>query len=218
MKKYVLIFLFTLIFPLCARAQTYAISVFGDSLTAGYGADARDSFAVQLAEFLKEDGYDATVSDDSATGDTTQKALQRAPAVIAKMPDVIIIEFGMNDLIQNVPIETTEKNLSRIIALAQKNDIAVLLAGVSVPRIRTDASPADYAEMYRALADKYGVFLSENITAGVADYAKNVYNKKLLGKDEMHPNADGISVVVEGILPDVKEILNSLDVKYARRP
>ena len=132
------------------------------------------------------------------------------------MPDVIIIEFGMNDVIQGVPIETTEKNLARMISLAQKNDIAVLLAGVSVPPMRKDVLPEDYADMYAALAAKYDVPLYKNILEGVADYARNLYDPKLLGKDQMHPNEEGISVMVEGILPQVKQILNALDVKYAR--
>lgn len=216
MKKYVLLFLFTLIFPLCARAQTYTISVFGDSLTAGYDVEKTDSFPAQLVEFLYEDGYKTRVSNNSVTGDTTQKGLQRISDVAAQMPDVIIIEFGMNDVIQGVPIETTEKNLARMISLAQKNDIAVLLAGVSVPPIRKDVLPEDYADMYAALAEKYDVPLYKNILEGVADYARNLYDPKLLGKDQMHPNEEGISVMVEGILPQVKQILNALDVKYAR--
>lgn len=216
MKKYVLLFLFTLIFPLCARAQTYTISVFGDSLTAGYDVEKTDSFPAQLVEFLYEDGYKMRVSNNSVTGDTTQKGLQRISDVVAQMPDVIIIEFGMNDVIQGVPIETTEKNLARMISLAQKNDIAVLLAGVSVPPMRKDVLPEDYADMYAALAEKYDVPLYKNILEGVADYARNLYDPKLLGKDQMHPNEEGISVMVEGILPQVKQILNALDVKYAR--
>lgn len=216
MKKYVLLFLFTLIFPLCARAQTYTISVFGDSLTAGYDVEKTDSFPAQLVEFLYEDGYKMRVSNNSVTGDTTQKGLQRISDVVAQMPDVIIIEFGMNDVIQGVPIETTEKNLARMISLAQKNDVAVLLAGVSVPPMRKDVLPEDYADMYAALAEKYDVPLYKNILEGVADYARNLYDPKLLGKDQMHPNEEGISVMVEGILPQVKQILNALDVKYAR--
>lgn len=210
---------FTVIFlcvtPVGAFAQTYWIAAFGDSLTEGYNVDKKDAFPVQLADFLYEDGYDIGVINAGKTGNTTRDALVRFQDTLKKMPDVMIIQFGVNDVIKGLPIEETEKNLSRMVAAAKKNDVAVLLAGINVPRVSVHINPADYTAMYRRIAKKYNVPLYPNFTAGVADYSTLKFNKHLLGSDEMHPNVDGIGVIAEGVLPYVKEILNALDVRYS---
>ena len=195
--------------------QSYLIAAFGDSLTEGYAVDKQDAFPAQLGDFLYEDGYNIGIINAGKTGDTTRDALGRFQAVLAQMPDIMIIQFGVNDVIKGVPIGETEKNLSRMVASAQKNEIAVLLAGINVPRVSPQVNPADYAAMYRRIAKKYGVPLYPNFTAGVADYSTLQFNKQFLGTDEMHPNVDGIGVIAEGILPYVKEILNALDVRYS---
>lgn len=197
-----------------ARAQTYWVAAFGDSLTAGFGVDKQDAFPVQLADFLYEDGFSVGTLNYGKTGDTTRDALRRLQEVIARMPDVVIIQLGINDVIKGIPLNETEKNLSRMVAAAKKNEIAVLLAGVSMPKMTPETDVDAYAAMYRRIARKYNVPLYPNFTAGVANYATGAADYDLLGEDRMHPNAEGISVITEGILPQVKEILKALDVKY----
>jgi acyl-CoA thioesterase-1 len=59
----------------------------------------------------------------------------------------------------------------------------------------------EFARIFPELAAKYGVTLYPFFLDGVAA------ERKLLQPDGMHPNASGVGVIVERILPQVKELI-----------
>src|SRR5437763_16370406 len=76
------------------------VFAFGDSLTAGYGAQAGQDYPSRLSALLGEPVLNAGVS-----GDTTESALARLDdAVLTRDPRIVIVGLGGNDFLGGVPV------------------------------------------------------------------------------------------------------------------
>src|SRR5690348_8815695 len=73
------------------------IVAFGDSLTAGFGADPGKSYPDFLQQILDHRGYSYHVVNAGVSGETTTDALARLTTITALKPAVAIVEFGGND-------------------------------------------------------------------------------------------------------------------------
>ena len=91
------------------------IICFGDSLTAGTGADPGMDYPTQLSRIIAKPVINAGVP-----GDTTTRALKRLQRdVLSRSPDVVLITLGGNDLKTGVVKDTAFKNLKRIVESIQ---------------------------------------------------------------------------------------------------
>src|SRR5208337_2519245 len=90
------------------------IVAFGDSLTAGFGADPGKSFPDFLQKDLDAAGLRWRVVNLGVSGNTTTDGLARLSEVLAHKPRVTIVEFGGNDGLRGLPIDTTRANLEQI--------------------------------------------------------------------------------------------------------
>ena len=182
-------------------AETFSIVGFGDSLMAGYELAAGEGFPSKLETALKERGYDVAVADAGVSGDTSSGGLSRLDWSVPDGTDLVILELGANDMLRGIPPEITERNLDEMIAKLKGRDIAVLLAGmVAAPNLGPDYAQA-FNPIYARLAEKHGVPLVSFFLEGVAA------NPKLQLGDGMHPNAEGVGVMVENALPAVEKIV-----------
>src|SRR5580698_3477880 len=109
------------------------IVAFGDSLTAGFGADPGKSFPDFLQKDLDQAGLHWRVVNAGVSGNTTTDGVARMGEVLAYKPRVTIVEFGGNDGLRGLPIATTSANLDRIIQTLREAGSAVLLAGMTLP-------------------------------------------------------------------------------------
>jgi acyl-CoA thioesterase-1 len=132
---------------------------FGDSLTAGYGTDFGQSYPDDLQRLLDAQGYHYHVVNAGISGNTTKDGLDRIHLVLARHPQLVVVEFGGNDGLRGLPLEQTQANLSSIIDQLQKSGAKVVLAGITLP---PDYGP-DYIKkfdaMYPALAKQYHIRL-----------------------------------------------------------
>jgi acyl-CoA thioesterase I len=204
MKYFVTVF-FTwvmLIMP-PASAEPLRVVAFGDSLTAGYGLAPEQAFPAQLETALRQKGIDVVVENAGVSGETTADALLRVNTVIAgeKKPDLVILEFGANDMLRNIPAKTMEDNLRQILTILKQQKIPVLLAGMK--------APMRYFMLYRRLANKSFDTLADEFDVPMYDFFLEgvILKPQYSLHDGIHPNADGIAVIVKNILPDVKKII-----------
>src|ERR1700689_3725295 len=109
------------------------IVAFGDSLSAGFGADPGKSFPDFLQKALDAAGLHWRVVNAGVSGNTTTDALSRLRAVLAYKPRITIVEFGGNDGLRGLPIESTRANLEHIIETLEGAGSKVLLAGLPLP-------------------------------------------------------------------------------------
>jgi acyl-CoA thioesterase-1 len=188
-----------------AAAESLTITVLGDSLTAGYGLDRRDAFPARLEAALEKSGVPARVVGAGVSGDTTSGGLSRLDWTLSEKPDLVpdlmIVELGANDGLRGIDPALSEKNLDRIVARIKERGIKVLLTGMKAPpNLGRDYADA-FAAIFPAVAKKHAVPFYPFFLEGVAA------NPALNQDDAKHPNAEGVAVIVENILPYVKEAL-----------
>ena len=187
-----------------ALAGDKLVVAFGDSLSAGYGLKPAESFPVQLEAALRRGGTPARVHNAGVSGDTTAQGRARLGFVLRSLkakPDLVILQLGGNDMLRAIDPAQTEANLSAILADLKKRGIPVLLAGMLAAPNMGKAYQTRFDAVYPKLSRQYGVKLYPFFLNGVTA------NRTLLLKDGLHPTGKGVSVVVAGILPQVKRAL-----------
>lgn len=152
------------------------IIALGDSLTAGEGVAASETYVAVLSA-----RFGVPIVNAGVSGDTTELALARVPALLAEYPrpKLAIVMLGGNDFLQRRPKEDTAQNLGRIIEQFQAKGAVVVLAGVR-GGIFSDA----FAPEYERLSRTYQTAYVPNVLAGIIGDPR-------LRVDAIHPNAAG---------------------------
>lgn len=184
-----------------ARAGTFTIVGFGDSLMAGFSLGPDQGFTDRLQAALKAKGLDVAVANAGVSGDTTSGGVARLDWSVPDGTRLVILELGANDMLRGLSPDITEKNLDAMLAKLKARNIPVLLAGMrAAPNLGADYQKA-FDAIYPRLAAKYGVPLYPFFLDGVAGHAD------LQIEDGMHPNPRGVDVMVERILPTVEKAI-----------
>lgn len=191
----------TAAFP--AAAEPLRLLVLGDSLTAGYGLNQGKGFTDQLGDALAAAGDNVIVINGGVSGDTSAGGAGRIAWLLADKPDAAIVELGANDALRGLDPADTKRHLARIIDELKAAGIEVLLAGMLAPPNLGRDYGAAFNAIYPDLAEEKGVALYPFFLDGVA--AEPALNQD----DGIHPNAQGVAVIVERILPAVRRLLAS---------
>lgn len=190
-----------------AQDRTVNLVGFGDSLMAGYQLAENEGLPAQLQSKLREAGVNVKIDNAGVSGDTTQGGLARVDWSVPDGTDGVILELGANDALRAVAPEQTEKNLDEIITKLKARGISVLLVGMLAP----PNLGGDYAErfnpLYKRLAEKHDLLLYPFVLDGVVTQAS------LQLEDGMHPNAKGVGVMAERMLPLVKQFIETIQRK-----
>lgn len=187
------------------------IVAFGDSLTAGFGLPASEAFPQRLSEALKQRGHAVEVINAGVSGDTTAGGLARVDWAVPDGTDAVIVELGANDALQGRDPVQTRTNLDAIVARLTGKGAIVLIAGMRAPRNLGEAYAARFDPIFPDLASKYGALLYPFFLDGVA------LDQSLNQGDGIHPNAKGVSVIIERMLPAVEQLLAKVAAKRAAR-
>jgi acyl-CoA thioesterase-1 len=169
------------------------IVAFGDSLTAGFGADPGKSYPDFLQQDLDRRGYRYRVANAGISGETTTDALARLSMVTALKPAAVIVEFGGNDGLRGLPVATTRANVDQILEALKQSGAQVLLAGMTLPPNYGPEYIAAFQSVYRDLAAKDKVALIPFLLEGVAGTSR-------MQRDGLHPTADGNRLVAGTVM------------------
>jgi acyl-CoA thioesterase-1 len=175
---------------------------FGDSLTAGLGVQAVESYPAQLQRRLDSLGYHYRVINAGVSGDTTAGGLRRVPWILNNKPELVILELGANDGLRGLPIDQTQSNLRQIIRQLQESGTTVVLAGMKLPPNYGQDYTASFEAMYRMLAKECQLLLIPFFLEGVGG------SSTLNQADGIHPTREGYEVIVEQVLKVLKPILD----------
>lgn len=186
------------------EAQPVTLVAFGDSLTAGYGVKASESFPAQLQMALQAKGYKVTVVNAGVSGDTTADGLRRFDWAMQPKPDGVILELGANDALRGIDPKEPSANLDKMLASLKSLDVPVLLTGMKAPNNWGDDYVKAFDAIYTGLASKYDVPLYPFFLDGVA------LEPGFSQPDGLHPTASGIGEVVKRILPDVEALVQRI--------
>lgn len=182
-------------------AEPLRIVVLGDSLTAGYGLDAEQSFPARLETALRARGHDVEVSNAGVSGDTSRGGLERLNWAVPEGTDAVIVELGANDALRGVEPAATRANLDAIVERLVARGIAVLLAGMQAPPNLGDDYEADFNAIFPDVAERHDVLLYPFFLDGVAA------DRRLNQADGIHPTAAGIDVIVERMIEPVEALI-----------
>jgi acyl-CoA thioesterase-1 len=184
-----------------AQGKPLTILAFGDSLVAGFGLGSRDGFTAKLEMALKAKGIEARVINGGLSGDTSAGGLARLDWALEPKPDFALVELGANDGLRGLDPAQTRANLDAILIKLKAKGVPVLFAGMyAPPNMGPDYGKA-FNALYPELAQKHGVLFYPFFLDGVAA------DPSLNQPDGIHPNAKGVDIIVERILPHVLKLV-----------
>lgn len=177
------------------------IVCFGDSLTAGYGTEPGQSYPEYLQVQLTAQRYGYRVVNSGVSGNTSKDGLERLPRVVARKPELVVLEFGGNDGLRGLPLDQTQANLDAMLTQLQGAGIKVALAGITLP---PDYGP-DYIHrfttMYAALAKQHRVPLLPFLLQGVYG------TRGGMQADATHATAQGNQQVARNVASLIEPLL-----------
>ena len=177
--------------------------VIGDSLAAGFGLPAEQAFPAQLEAALRRNGHAVTVLNAGVSGDTSAGGKARLNWALAEKPDGVIVELGGNDALRGIDPKELYANLSAILAVLRGRAIPAFLSGMYAPANLGAAYGAEFRAVYTRLAAEFDVPLQPFFLEGVA------MRPALNQADGIHPNAAGVAVLVDNILPRIEPWLTT---------
>ena len=184
-----------------ATAQERVIVAFGDSLTAGLGVPADQSYPALLGERLRREGYEYKVVNAGVSGDTTAGGLRRVDWALRLKPEIVILELGVNDALRGQNLASVRANLDQLVARFQGAGARVLIAGMRLPP--NYGTP--YAEDFRLL---FGEVARARNAPHIPFFLDGVGAVPRLNQpDGIHPTAEGYAIVVEGLWPYLVPLL-----------
>ena len=162
---------------------------FGDSLTYGFGSTNEQSYPHFLQQYTE-----IPVINKGINGNTSKNGLDRIDDILQFKNSIVIVEFGANDFLQQIPISETKKNIEQIVdKLKQNNDIVVLVS-------TEDTQIHQLHNMLKTLAKEKNILFIDGIL-------NEIWNDRTLFSDEVHPNSKGYKIVAEKIYKNIKHLL-----------
>jgi len=194
------LFLFACAQPIAAAGQRILIC-FGDSITAGLGLDDGQSYPDFLAHDLAAQGYHYQVLNRGVSGATTTDAVASLPSILALHPSVVIVEFGGNDGLRGLPLDTTRRNLDQVLSALESAHIKILLAGITLPPNYGPDYIQSFQQVFRTLAAHHRVAFVPMI------YKNLIHVPGTIQADGIHPTAKGSAILADTLLPALKPLL-----------
>jgi acyl-CoA thioesterase-1 len=182
--------------------QEAAIVILGDSLSAAFGMEMRQSWPSLLQDRLEEDGHAYRVFNSSIAGDTTQGGLTRLPRLLeTHRPAIVLIELGGNDGLRGLPVDVTRRNLSDMIEQSQAAGARVIVAEMRIPPNYGRTYTEKFNETYRTLQQRYGIVLLPFVLQEIA------LQQGLMLDDGIHPTAEAQPLILDQVWAVLEPLL-----------
>ncbi len=165
------------------------VVAFGDSLTAGYGASAGQSYPDVLATKI-----DRPVINLGLSGETAAAAPARLPQVLSERPYMVLIEFGANDHMRQLSRQAAVEAVAHIVDEVQAAGAIAVLVDTAGPGM------GEYTKAYKQMAKDKGALFVPGILKGI-------FYKPSLKSDQVHPNAAGYAKVADKVHKVIKGYL-----------
>jgi acyl-CoA thioesterase-1 len=185
-----------------AFAAPLKLLILGDSITAGYGLPEAEAWPVKLQAALQAEGLDVQVIAAGVSGDTTAGGKARLDWALADQPNAVIVAFGGNDGLRGLPPADSQANLDDILTRLKAKGLPAMLAGMLAPPNLGADYGRDFAGTYQNLAKQHPeiVFYPFLLEGVAGDPALNQ-------ADRIHPNPQGVAIMIQRMMPAVKELL-----------
>ena len=167
-----------------AGAEDRVIVALGDSLTAGLGVAADETYPALLQARLRREGFAYRVVNAGVSGDTTAGGRRRVDWVLRAHP-----------------VAAMRDNLVAIVTGLRTGGARVLLVGMRMPPNYGDAYTRQFADAFPHVARQTSVAFVPFLLEGVAG------DPALNQPDGIHPNAAGQRVVADTVWHALRPLL-----------
>jgi acyl-CoA thioesterase-1 len=190
------------------QAEPVEILALGDSLTAGYGLLDENGFVPKMRVWLEEQGLDVRLVNAGVSGDTTAGGLSRVEWSLTPATEALIVALGGNDLLRGLDPAVSRANLEGILKVAQDKGLDVLVVGMEAPGNYGPEYKAEFDAMYPELAEAYGALYFPRFFEGLYTVGSTPAElRDVMQMDGIHPNAEGVDLIVEAMGPAVAELV-----------
>ncbi|MEZ9258584.1 arylesterase [Vibrio splendidus] len=199
-------FLFFIIFSTASLAQDTELDskllVLGDSLSAGYNMDIKQSWPSLLPNALAKHDKTVTVVNGSISGDTTGNGLARLPQLLEEhAPDTVLIELGANDGLRGFPPKLMSTNLDQIIEQIKAAGAKPIMMQIKIPPNYGKRYNQQFEYVFAALADQQNVpllpFFLEHI----------ILKPEWMMNDGLHPKPEAQPWIAEFVAEELYQYL-----------
>ncbi|MEO0692787.1 MAG: GDSL-type esterase/lipase family protein, partial [Pseudomonadota bacterium] len=121
--------------------------------------------------------------------------------------DALIVALGGNDLLRGIDPAVSRANLDGILQAAAARGLPVLLVGLEAPGNYGPDFKADFEAMFPELATEYEALLYTDFLAPLRQGDQAEALQRLMQSDGIHPNAEGVKLMVDGIGPEVLKLI-----------
>ena len=198
------------IFNVAAQDGEIRILALGDSLTAGFNLPQGEGWPDRMERVLKADGLNVRLINAGVSGDTSAGGRSRLGWALADDPQIAVVELGANDGLRGLDPKQTFDNLDAIVSELKAKGIKVLLTGMFAPPNLGKDYGAEFNGVFPALAKKHGVPFYPFFLDGV------IGNNALMLNDGMHPNIDGVGVLVDRLKPHLMPLIDAVQAESGR--
>ncbi len=174
------------------------IVCFGDSITAGYAV--RRGFPSFLLESLRQRFPDSKIEmiNSGISGDTSQDGLSRLDwAVLSYEPDLVTINFGINDCVLGLSLEELE--MVRRIRAGPDSEI-LLLSSQPLESPPYDQRVLDYYQTVERVAKEMNVGFVDVYGAWMKRVRVGMPLDSLILPGLDHPNEAGYRIIAEELM------------------
>lgn len=200
------------LFGLCgfpATAEPVVVAALGDSLTQGYGLPQGQGFVPQLQGWLDDQGVEVELINAGVSGDTTAGGAARVAWTLTPEVDAMIVTLGGNDMLRGIDPGAVRQNLTTILSAAQDAQVDVLLVGMQAPGNYGPEYKEAFDRAYVELAEEFKVPLADSFFQGFPSNDDPAAVQQWMQSDGIHPNPEGVKLIVEGLGPQVLELVQA---------
>ncbi|CAH6910309.1 multifunctional acyl-CoA thioesterase I and protease I and lysophospholipase L1 [Vibrio chagasii] len=185
-----------------ASAQDSKLLILGDSLSAGYNMDIKQSWPSLLPDALAKHDKAVTVVNGSISGDTTGNGLARLPQLLEEhAPDTVLIELGANDGLRGFPPKLMSSNLDQIIEQIKAAGAKPIMMQIKIPPNYGKRYNQQFEYVFAALADQQNVpllpFFLEHI----------ILKPEWMMNDGLHPKPEAQPWIAEFVAEELYQYL-----------
>lgn len=192
----ILVFFSILSFSYLSHAKNYDVVILGDSISSGYGVDAKENWvplaqrALECKVKLKNISVQGATSHDGIT--TLENFYQ------TNNSRYLVLELGGNDALRGLSLIALYKNLNQLVMTALENKSQVILIGIDLPPNYGDFFRQRLQSTYQRIADQYSI-----------PYIQLTFpnNAALVQQDGIHPSTAGHTHIADALTPLLSEKL-----------
>lgn len=182
------------------RAVAYV--AFGDSITEGYGV-TRNFVSILCEKITKAyPSLDLKPVNAGMSGDNSRDGLYRLERdVLECNPDLVTVNFGVNDAFSGISVSQYEDNLRKIAGriAASGCEKIVLLSCEVIPEKWAEKQVLPYWDAMENTAEKTGCIYADVHGRWLAELMSGRPESDLLIPGDMHPNEEGHNIIAEAV-------------------